>query len=135
MTNREIKFRGKRKDSGEWVEGYYLPMASGAKHYIYLPLEYLNEHSRVEIDPATLGQYTGLKDRKGKGIYDGYILQDAKKQVGFVFFHKGAFYIEWQERDHYGQRTAEKFTDDYFESSEVIGNLHENPELLLTNNT
>lgn len=67
-------YRGKRLDNGEWVEGYYIPMSSGAKHFIYLPLEYVNEHKRVEIDPQTLSAWTGLEDKNGVKIFSGDVV-------------------------------------------------------------
>ena len=72
--SREIKFRAKRLDNNQWVIGYYLPTQYGEKHFIYFALEFLNEHTRIEIDPKTLGQFTGLKDENGKEIYEGDVV-------------------------------------------------------------
>ena len=128
---REIKFRAKRLNNNEFVTGYYLPMFYGHKHFIYLPLEYLNEHSRIEIDPKTLDQYTGLKDKDGKEIYEGDVVRiwaDPKDYNGY----KGHNYIgvvEWDEfilgfilSDGHGLKD--------FEFIEIVGNIYENPELL-----
>ena len=128
---REIKFRAKKINKNEFVIGYYLPMAEGYRHYIYLALEYLNEHSRFEIDPKTLGQYTGLNDKNGKEIYEGDIVEITQKTetlLDKVIYdnHLCGFRFEGLV-NHYCD-----FCDWLREGAEfeVVGNLFENPELL-----
>ena len=70
---REILFRGKRIDNGEWVEGYYSYAHNGynsEKHFIQDKITGID----IEVNPETVGQYTNMKDKTDKKIFDGDIV-------------------------------------------------------------
>jgi hypothetical protein len=127
---REILFRGKDVDTGEWVYGYYSgPVGACECHEICNINDVLG--SMVDVAPDTVGQFTGLTDKHGKKIFEGDILvltlPAAKMHWRAVCkFHSGAFGLVWH---HMGERW-QAFTGICHAEYEVIGNVHDNPELM-----
>ena len=130
----EILFRGKRIDNGEWVEGYYYK----AKYcrtddelcdYITVPhpKEYNEPSLHYIVNPETVGQYTGLKDKNGTKIFEGDIVAmpayGGGKHKAVVYFKGGKFAVDGS---NYG------FKDIAPKRMEVIGNIHDNPEAMRT---
>ena len=124
---REILFRGKRIDNGEWLEGSFLNDRDGSFYICpsVSDISYGDGGNRrrigcwYKVDPSTVGQYTGLKDKNGKRIFEGDILTLRTGIPYVVRFEDGAFFLENTE---ISIRFANKFA--------VIGNIHDNSELL-----
>ena len=131
---REIIFRGKRADNGEWVYGW--PFADtadcslkkagkcgfphdGSEYFIVEWVDDFHEYEERQVIPNTVGQYTGLKDKNGKEIFEGDILSLRTGRPHVVRFENGAFILE---DSAIPMSFAIKF--------EIIGNAHDNPELL-----
>ena len=129
--SREIKYRAKRKDTGAFIYGWYVECPFGrwpvTPAIIDSELARSGHYEPVEIDDETLGQYTGLRDKNGKEIYEGDIVTgwfDHEKITGYIFYGSDAkFYIERNGLFGIGLNNAQDWT-------EVIGNIYENPEFL-----
>ena len=150
---REILFRGKRLDNGEWVEGWYQPETTikhwnGIQETVGVTIAYKAEDGFLEdtlVDPSTVGQYTGLTDKNGKRIFEGDIVQyqfdnddcpfpkkRTDKIIGKIFFSdfRASFSVTA------GRNGSDMVNNDLFKYVQngnrvgVIGNIHDNPELL-----
>ena len=132
---REILFRGKRTANGEWVEGY-LYITHNGEHEISVYNEEVNiERWTHEVDPSTVGQYTGLNDKNGKRIFEGDIVDghchsawSHRLQRCDIAYGRDGFearnHIDGVDSDYYTYRVL--FSKDVV----IIGNIHDNPELL-----
>lgn len=133
---REIKFRGKRISGGEWVEGD-LTQYSEAMSYITVDLV---ENEVYQVHTSTVGQYTGLKDKNGREIYEGDIVELVNTYKGMntktiveIAFIDFTFAGKWAEEYSpsgymYNPLGSYNFP---IVTIEVIGNIYENPELLV----
>ena len=127
---REILFRGKRTDNGEWVYGDLIQNVDCLK--IREQEKSIKKIAKsYEIDLETVGQFTGLLDKNGKKIFEGDIvlglfLFDMSINA-VVKFRDGAFGLEWR-RGEIIEFNA--FTSLCNITYEIIGNIYDNPELL-----
>lgn len=119
---REILFRGKRLDNGEWAEGFY--QASPTGHHYITTIGAMGCAAPHKVDPATVGQYTGLKDKNGREIFEDDIIEwdPFMMLCGVVGFDEGGFCANGHflsDEIHFGEFYGQ-----------VIGNIHDNPDLI-----
>ena len=129
---REILFRGKRIDNGEWVEGYFGKYFDGDEEVscIALPTkETLAGSLCYEVDPATVGQYTGLTGKNGKKIFEGDLITIPRsKRQGLPAP------VKWSNFDARFEISRRGFNPICLDGDdgiyEVIGNIYDSPELM-----
>jgi uncharacterized phage protein (TIGR01671 family) len=135
---REIKFRGQRIDNNEWVYGYYYKDIQRnsfvpekpilwEKHFIRL-LEADGIFLAYEVKPETIGQFTGLYDRREKEIYKKDIVKTGTDKLMVITWSErfASFCIErkgWAFKHWFGEAFEAK-------ECEIVGNIIDNPELL-----
>lgn len=129
---REILFRGKRLDNGEWVEGFITAACdcAGRLYFIEQPAQDLDDcNYSYEVDFTTIGQYTGLNDKNGIKIFEGDIVDFSDRSdgdgYGVVKYDTDETEFEFEYDNIY--RSLGSY---YPKNIEVIGNIYDNPELL-----
>lgn len=129
---REILFRGKRVDNGEWIEGFFAK--SGDKTFILIDNDIAFGYVTMkEVLSETIGQYTGLTDKNGRKIFEGdiveltyYTLPEERKVMAEVAYEEesAAFVL-------YSFGTENKgICGEICNTNKVIGNIYDNPEML-----
>lgn len=137
--DREILFRGKREDNGEWVEGFYVNIGKTCPSIATGKLAIERNKLAPEMHkviPETVGQYIGLTDKNGRKIFEGDIVKYVDKYGQEVL----SYIVEWSKDSCMFFLKCIGF-DDRFDSDfdvfygepepfEIVGNIHDNPELV-----
>lgn len=138
---REIKFRGKDIETGEWVYGSLVqPIGQNPRIYIQdVKTEGAAAFFAYDVEESTVGQFTGLLDKNGNEIYEGDIIlfyapDEDSSEVGQ---YKGV--VEWLDVstslriDYFNNICGQYYLINYVKylgDCEVLGNIHDNPEIL-----
>ena len=137
---REILFRGKRINNGEWAEGFFAekkdPLLESDVRNAFILAQARRDFfaNWFPVDPSTVGQYTGLRDKNGKRIFEGDMVStDIERPYLIVEFRDGCFMFNCNDggEDYYDiMLPILKDPQSVYKYGEVIGNIHDNPELL-----
>lgn len=143
--DREISFRGKRLDNGEWVYGNLIQMDEGGSQSFIFPFyKYASSLAcnqivsmfMVAVDPTTVGQFTGRCDKNGKKIFEGDIVTYPDGDGGYEYCDEtiNSGVVTWGDESalfYITNNYSAEFPDmwDCVDEMEVIGNIHDNPEL------
>ena len=123
------EYRGKRKANGEWVHGWYHELDHpDHRGKAYIIPKYASALYSYEVDPETVGQYTGLKDKNGIEIYKGDVW----------LYHGVGYHVCWHEDEakfYFKHPSLHAGDDDHIDlgwssHGEIIGDIIDNPELL-----
>lgn len=133
---REILFRGKRIDSGEWITGNFSKESDGSSS-----IRPVGKIIRYPVIPETVGQYTGLLDKNDNKIFEGDIIKFMHGRLLDVRFNRET--LQWELTDvgvpdwevnhlHNTLPLSELEVETCYGemTSEIVGNIHDNPELL-----
>jgi uncharacterized phage protein (TIGR01671 family) len=140
--NRDSGYHRTKYKNGDWVYGLIARPYNDM--FPTLPMEFRNENgvSGIDVDYKTVGQFTGVTDKNGKKIFEGDIVATRYQSggicsIGDVQFDSGVFGAEWTSVKEnkgmvgsWGQlHNLRRFDDCIIKNIEVIGNIHDNPEL------
>ena len=135
---RTIKFRGKEIETGEWIYGHFFQRLGHYPAIVYpRPRDGKVLYYELAVEDTTVGQFTGLIDKNGKEIYEGDVLEwklNFKEIKGIDIERNNIFYIcfedsEWKCKDLHGGSLNLSFLAEMLKP-EIIGNIHDNPELI-----
>ena len=138
---REILFRGKRVDNGEWIYGYYIKAThhwhNHGIHEDWIATDtvqnggWCNVRGKYAVIPDTIGQFTGITDENSNKVFDGDILKNEYEKNKYQYFK--VYYCNithsWLVENKYGMLGK---LYNVIGDIEIIGNIHDNPELLRT---
>ena len=146
---REILFKAKRLDNGEWVIGCLLKDGLTGQHFIHAEGNSVNESDKVneegflqfvafEVDESTICRYTGLTDKNGNKIWENDVVtfpdceMSTESGYGDVFVNAGKVAYDTESMSYFFTNRVTVDMGDIIikEEVEVIGNIFDNPELL-----
>ena len=122
---RENLYRGKRVEDGRWIEGSLIGNDVIVGKIVEFEEDYFCTEFWYKVDQETVGQFTGMTDKKGKKLFEGDVYSMGEKNILYVVIFDKSQFIGKQV----GNRSLAGL--EYWKSDiEIIGNIYDNPELL-----
>lgn len=125
---RKILFRAKRLKTNDWIYGYPLRFGFTGKEKWFLLPTYASSFYEMEIDPSTIGEWTGLENEEGWRIFEGDIFVNNDEAYGKLYYQVVWDYSTWLLEPIGDDAPALGMT--WAETQKIVGNIHDNPELL-----
>ena len=134
MKNREIKFKGKSLRNGEWIVGQYHTYGDGI---FICQTALMSNNGRdwrvpaIEVEPDSVGEYTGMRDKNNKDIYEGDICECETEAENFGYLKLKGIMQWWQDEARFSIKFASEidFENRKVKSVEIVGNVFDNSEL------
>ena len=131
MTS-EILFRGKSISTGEWIEGDGIHYPKSINYLGTCWIDGMEDRANdwIQVDPATVGQYTGLCDKNGVKIFEGDILRDGLGDDGVVTYFESIASFKYQVGNEvWNLNEGDPNRSTQLQYTEIIGNIHDTPDL------
>jgi YopX protein. len=133
---RDILFRGKRIDNGNWVEGCLIKRKYYVETTYYIGFIEMTSLTKVEVIPETVCQYVGITDKNSKKIFENDVVKTKYGRLCQVVWASSPYYQCWDMIGLESKHQVPDWRDIWYKNNlEVVGNIYDNPRLVESDET